>query len=68
MLSGLALSFRSKLANNLCDKDCVYVYTLVGRRNHVQHDGAFTRFCVLNQSEKKNVTKTEIVLIVSIYF
>lgn len=47
---------------------CVCVCTLVGKRNHVQHDGAFTRFCVLNQSEKKNVTKTEVVSIVSVYF
>lgn len=67
MLSGLALSFGSKLVNNLCDKDSVCVCILVGRGNHVQHCGAFICFCVLNQSES-NVIKTEVVFIVSIYF
>lgn len=63
MLSGLALSFGSKLVNDLCDKDSVGVYILVGRRNHVQHDGAFTCVCVLIRSENKNVIKTEVVFL-----
>lgn len=62
MLSGLALSFRSKLVNNLS------VCVRWQEEGIVQHDGAFTCFCVLNQSEKKSVTKTEVVLSASIYF
>lgn len=65
MLSGLAPNFESKLVYDLCNKDsvCVCVYW--------QEEGIMCNtmvllqvFYVLNQREKKNVVKHEVVLIV----